>query len=157
VTLEKLRTLVLRWLDFTRYYGVYEASIQGQADDDTVDVLPDDPKLRGDGLQRVPIRHGLPGVTVRVAEGSRCLLGFENGDPSKPYVSLWAAGSVTEIRFGGGTIGVARVGDPVACSLPVLSAIGTLNGSPFAATLAVGTQIHGAIGSGSQKVLAGGT
>lgn len=153
--LELFEAAVRRIMSFARYYGTYEATVQGQNDDDTVAVLPDDPSIRGDGLDKVPIRHGLPGVTVRVATGARCLLGFDNGDPKRPYVSLWAAGSVEEIRFGSGALQVARVGDPVAVSLPPLSAIGTLNGSPFAATLAIGTQIMGSIAEGSPRLKAG--
>lgn len=138
-----------------RYYGTYACVVQSQAADDTVDVLPDDDLIRGAGLSAVPILHGVPGCRVRVAAGARCLLGFRGGSPTEPYVSLWEAGSVISLHFGGGSLAAARVGDPCSVSLPILSAIGTLNGSPFAASLAIATQIYGVIGSGAQKVFAG--
>ncbi|MGW8285749.1 MAG: hypothetical protein ACWGPR_08525 [Candidatus Deferrimicrobiaceae bacterium] len=68
----------------------------------TVDVLPEDPRIAGRGLTGVPMRHGLPGVTVSLAIGSRVLLGFEGGDPSAPFVALWPDGSsVDGVTFAG--------------------------------------------------------
>ena len=151
-----LEAIVLRILgEQVRYLKLYEATIERQHDDDSVDVLPDDLDIRGTGMTNVPIWHGVPGVTVRVVKGSRCLFGFRGGNPQRPYVSLWQSGSVEEIRFNGGTRGVARVGDPVQVNWPLLSAVGTLNGSAFAASLAVASPATGFIESASTKVLAG--
>ena len=51
------------------------------------DVIPDSSKLSS--LSGVPIRTGVPGATAVVLPGSRCLLGFENGEPDQPFLSLW--------------------------------------------------------------------
>jgi len=152
---EKLEAFILRVLNERPYLRLYPSTVQSQGADYSVDVLPDDETVRGLGLSSVRIKHGIPGVRVRVVKGARCLLGFEAADPSKPYVSLWDAGSVEAIEFNGSTRPVARVGDLVQVNWPVLSAVGTLNGSPFAASLAVATTSTGTIQTGSDKVLAG--
>lgn len=83
------------------YLGQYTAVVQRQAADGTLDLLPDDARLRGNGLSGVPIRHGLPGVEVEVPAGVRVLLGFDNGNPQSPFASLWHSGQVTAVRIGG--------------------------------------------------------
>lgn len=82
----------VRWVmrDVT-YHRQYACTVMGQSEDlDTLDVLPDDESIRGTGLQSVRIRHGLPGLKIRAKAGvSRVLLGYEDGDPRRPYVSDW--------------------------------------------------------------------
>jgi hypothetical protein len=93
---------LIRWV--TRdslYLGQYTAAVVAQSADGTLDLLPDDFRLRAQGLQAVPIRHGLPGVKVQVAPGERVLLGFENGDPRLPYAALWHEGQVLSVEIGG--------------------------------------------------------
>jgi hypothetical protein len=131
--------------------GRYPCTVQLQHDDDTVDVLPDAARYRGKGLSRVPIRHGLPGVRVRVASGARALLGYEGGDPRQPYVALWDPGSVEQILFNGGGQGVARIGDTVTVTWPVIDVIGLLNDAPWAGTLTPVTSSLGIIDTGSTK------
>lgn len=97
-TLERLIRWVMR---DALYLGTYSALVVRQAADGTLDVLPDDERLRAGGLQAVPIRHGLPGVEVDVPAGERVLLAFDAGDPRKPYAALWHAGQVTAVRIGG--------------------------------------------------------
>lgn len=93
---------VIRWvMRDTLFLGLYTAEVVRQAGDGTLDLMPDDDRLRSQGLQSVPIRHGLPGVTVEVPAGERVLLGFDSGDPSKPYAALWHEGQVTRVNIGG--------------------------------------------------------
>lgn len=153
--LDSLTAIVQALMRPARYYAQHPAAVLSQHDDDTVDVLPDDATLRGNGLSNVPIRHGLPGVRVRVVAGSRVLLGFEGGDPARPYVSLWDAASVEKILFNGGTAGLARIGDLVTIYWPVLDCVGTLNNSPAALTMIPALPSPGIIQTGSSKVLAG--
>ncbi len=99
---------LIRWV--TRdslYLGQYTCQVMAQAGDGSLDLLPDDARLRAEGLQSVPIRHGLPGVTVEVPAGERVLLSFDGGDPSKPYAALWHAGQATRIVFSYGTVEAA--------------------------------------------------
>jgi len=58
-----------------------------------VDLMPDDPEVRGEGVQGVPLRHGIPGVSVKVKPGERAALFFEGGDPQRPACALWPDGS----------------------------------------------------------------
>lgn len=93
---------LVRWV--TRdalFLGQYTAQVVTQAADGTVDLLPDDSRLRAQGLQSVPIRHGLPGVKVKVPPGERVLLAFDGGDPRAPYAALWHEGQVLEVQIGG--------------------------------------------------------
>lgn len=54
--------------------------------------MPDDPRLPSTGFKAVPLRNGLPGCTVQVPVGTYLLLGWLNGDESKPYCCLWEGG-----------------------------------------------------------------
>jgi hypothetical protein len=93
---------LIRWVTRdTIYLTLYSAQVIRQAADGTLDLLPDDLRLQSAGLQGVPIRHGLPGVTVEVPAGETVLLGFDSGDPARPYAALWHAGQVTKVRIGG--------------------------------------------------------
>jgi hypothetical protein len=94
---------VIRWVTRdTLFLGQYTAEVVRQAADGTLDLLPDDSRLRSQGLQSVPIRHGLPGVTVQVPAGERVLLAFDGGDPTQPFAALWHAGQAVKIVFDGG-------------------------------------------------------
>jgi hypothetical protein len=89
---------LIRWVMRDAFYlGQFTCQVVSQAGDGTLDLLPDDQRLRAQGLQSVPIRHGLPGVTVTVAPGARVLLGFDGGDPRQPYAALWHEGDVQSI------------------------------------------------------------
>jgi hypothetical protein len=96
---------IIRWVTRdTLFLGLYTAEVVRQAADGTLDLMPADDRLRSQGLQSVPIRHGLPGVTVEVPNGELVLLGFDAGDPSKPYAALWHEGQVTKVNIGGDSL-----------------------------------------------------
>lgn len=103
--------------------GLYRATVVTQRPNGNVDVLPDLDDLGRDtgGLSDVPIRYGFPGWAVEVTEGSRCLIGFEDGDEERPYVDQWLPGAIVVARFEGGTKDMARVDDHV--SLGTVTAI----------------------------------
>jgi hypothetical protein len=75
------------------YSQWYRAKIVSQAADGTVDLLPDDPRVRGAGISRVPILHGIPGLTVKVVPGTYVELFYQNGDPGSPACALAPDGS----------------------------------------------------------------
>lgn len=87
--------LVLPRLDPLAFYP---ATVVSQGDDGTVDLKPDSRRF-GVGLAMVPIRHGLPGVSVRVRPGARVFLAFEGGDAARPYCALWEAGGLESITI----------------------------------------------------------
>jgi hypothetical protein len=110
-----------------RYYlKHYMCKIQSQSGD-TVDLLPDDPDMKGDGLSGVPIANGLPGVSVTVAPGGDAVLFYENGDPEKPRAKL-LSGSLISLSFDNGQLPVARVGDAVTVVVGGVAGTGTIIG-----------------------------
>lgn len=154
--LEAVRRFVQTLTAPLRYHRRYPCTVQGQAADFTLDLLPDDAEISGaGGMQGVKIRHGLPGIEVRVRVGSRCLVGWEAGDPRRPYASLWEPGAIESISFGGGDKPIARVGDAVTCFWPAsVPVTGTLAGSAFVGTMTITSPASGIIQSGAAKVTA---
>lgn len=119
-----VEALVGRRLD---YHALYPCTVASQASDGTLDLLPDDARIRGTGTSGIKLRHGLPGFTCTVPAGARVLMGFEAGDPKRPYAVAWDVGSVTSVTFDGGTEDMARTGDTagelyvqVVAGIPVL-------------------------------------
>lgn len=76
----------------------YDATVKAMNDDGTVDIKPD-ARRWGAGLSRVPIRHGLPGVSVRVKVDARVRLSFAGGDEQQPFVALWDPGSLDTLTI----------------------------------------------------------
>jgi len=94
------------------YHALYPCTVAGQGAGGGLELLPDDARMRGAGLGDVPIRTGAPGYVYAVPVKSRVLLGFEAGDPSRPYASLWeSATGVDTLTFDGGSESVARTND----------------------------------------------
>lgn len=96
------------------YFGLYECKVVVQsADLTTVDITPTNAKFAG--LQRVPLRLGLPGVTAQFAPGAKVLLGWQEGDPSKPYACLFGGGeTLLALTVGSGADNVATKADITA-------------------------------------------
>lgn len=88
------------------YSRRYSARVSEQHEDGTVQVVPEDATIAGAGLDKVRIRLGVPG-SVLVPKGTRCLLEFEAGDPSRPLVTGFGAGAVAELRLGAGSEALA--------------------------------------------------
>lgn len=105
---------IRRAIDYSRKYS---ARVAAQNSDGTLQVVPDDERLRGSGLDRVKIQTGFPG-TIQAEAGSRCLIGFDGGDPSKPYAEGWDGRNVTEMSLADGTLPAGRQGDMVISGGP---------------------------------------
>lgn len=133
----------------------YPAKVLAQsADLSTVDVRPDSPKFN-DQL-KVPIRLPFPGLQIKVSAGARVHLAFEEMRETKMVaIPCWEPGNLVEIRFGGGTAAIGRVGDAVNCQYLVFSSGGTFVGTfPFTpAGLAAATAA--AVGGGVVVPIAG--
>jgi hypothetical protein len=87
------------WATFVRsllprldYQALYPARVVKQNADGTLELIADNPKL-GRTLSAIQLRRRTPGEIVKVAPGSRVLLGFEEGDPRKPVALLFELGS----------------------------------------------------------------
>lgn len=75
------------------YLKLYRARVSGQSADLTkVDVIPDNADIPG--LSAVPLYHGLPGfkTQLQLSPPPYVIIGFLEGDPSKPYVHGWEGG-----------------------------------------------------------------
>lgn len=94
-TKASFEALVRSALPRVDYCALYPAKVVAQNADGTLELQPDD--ARFPGLSGIPLRLGLPGVSVKVSGGARVLLAFENGDPSRPTATLWEASGLTEL------------------------------------------------------------
>lgn len=105
----------IRWVlrDLT-YRTVYAATVELDNGDGTVDVRGTDGALKGRPFRHVPLRTGTAGCSARLAPGARCLLGFYDATPRKPYVAGWLfdKGSGT-VLLDRGKASLARKGDSV--------------------------------------------
>jgi len=108
---ESLKAFVRKMLAPTLYLGSYAGTIVQQNADGSLEWVPDDERLAG--MSGVPIELGIPGSSVKVATGTRCAIGFRNGDKKKPYVQSWDTGTALEICFAAGQLPLARQGDMV--------------------------------------------
>jgi hypothetical protein len=102
-----VQRMIGRRVDFS---GSYPARVVLQRGDDTLDVIMDHPRFRGDGLKNVPIRLGIPGARCEVKSGARVRIQYDEQDQSKPFASLWDTNpiDVTVIEVGAGTSFVTR-------------------------------------------------
>jgi len=123
--LAALVDLFMRRVD---YYALYPAVVVSQNGDKTLELRPESEKLP-QGMSTVPIRLGIPGATVTVEAGARVLVGFENGDPKRPYAGLWDTASVVEISINGGSTPVAKEGSSIT---------GTAGPFPIVANVSIG-------------------
>ena len=155
------------------YHARYPCTVTLQIGNQ-LQLAPDDARMRGFGLASVELRHGLPGYLVTVPIGTRVLLGFDAGDPSRPYAALWEQGAVTSVAFDGGILAIARATDPTASGTIVIAQPGAPGlitmtytppgGPPVVSTLAATAltvlpnpttfPLAGAIVSGNTKLLA---
>lgn len=116
------------------YHALYPARVVTQHADGSLDLVPD--STRAPSCQAVPVRT-LRGLSVEVAAGARVLLGYEEGDPARPYAALWEPGAVTRLRVNGASTRAAREGDDVtagaglaAWMASVTAKVNTLPGTP---------------------------
>lgn len=81
------------------YLALYPAKVVTQNADLSLELAPDDARIPGQS--KVLIKHGVPGMTAKVSNGARVLLGFANGNPKLPYSALWELATVTELVLNG--------------------------------------------------------
>ena len=155
-----LQKVIQCFLRPTDYHALYPAKVVSQNAAGNLDVTPDDARLPG--MQDVPVRYGIPCVSATIREGSRVLIGFENGNPKHPIATVWDTASVEYIIVapdkvylggnGGDAQPIARLGDAVECLMPpVVPVVGTLSGAPFSGVLTIVDPIVGIISSSGSK------
>lgn len=140
----------IRWvMRDTKFHALYPCVVERQDSNGLLDLTPDDESIRGNGFQNVPIRHGLPGFKVKVKQGARLLLGFEAGDPRRPFAALWEPGAVEEIIFNDGDAPVAHEGAPVTVFWPpAVPVILVTPLGPFTGTITITSAASGLIDGG---------
>lgn len=143
--------------------ALYRAEVKARAaNGSTVDLQPTNPLIPP--IQNVPVRVSIPSATFKIGVGSVCRLGWDDGDPAKPYAvpAFDLGGTLDEMTIAGGTKGVARDGDAVElgqCYVTVGAGAVTgvfINGTalPVASDPAP-TTTRGRIKQGSSKVKVG--
>lgn len=109
-----MRKLVREETAAQDYAQPYTATVVGQNADGTLELRSGDARIPN--MSKVPIRCGIPGVVkAEVPTRSVAIVEFENGDPARPVVTGWLAGSATrlavdaEVILGGGLSVTTRV------------------------------------------------
>lgn len=84
------------------YFAFYPCAVVSQNADGTLELRPENARLPG--FSKVPIRHTVPGMRVTIGAGDvstcRALVGFDGGDPRKPFVAHFFGDKVTEVKIG---------------------------------------------------------
>lgn len=105
--MDRLKEAFTKFLDSYRpldYYGFYQCTlVKWDKASQTGDLKPDDPRLPKNGMSGIPFRSGIPGVTVDFGRSpsAKCMIGFEGGDPSKPYIHGWLNCTPSEVIVSG--------------------------------------------------------
>lgn len=97
--IERFLGNIRRQIDYTRAYA---ARVSKQNSDGSLQVVPDDPRVKGSGLDKVPYRLGVPG-SVQVPAGQRVVLRFESGNPALPFAESWGKDTLTLLNLGAAT------------------------------------------------------
>ncbi len=118
-----LEALVRRSVREVLYHALWPAEVLSQEPDGTLSLRPEGgalPQLVG-----VPLRYPSPGMRSEVAAGARVLVGFEAGDPARPFACAFAPDNApstgltleaTSIKLGASASrGVVRLNDSVGC------------------------------------------
>jgi hypothetical protein len=123
-----------------RYRCLYRGKViaQNAGNLGTVDVRPYDPMLPD--MAGIPLRHGVPGLTVQVVPGCSIEVGFDDGRPDRPYAALWSVDasavrvvlSATSLELGGANptnaavLGTAHFADLITVMTAIGGALTTL-------------------------------
>lgn len=78
-----IEQLIDRLTGWRRFLAWYPSAVAAVRDDGTIDVIPDDATMRGNGT-RVHMLSGTAGVYGLPRVGDRVLLFFAAGDPAQP-------------------------------------------------------------------------
>jgi hypothetical protein len=111
------------------YLARYTAVVVAQTGDN-LSCKPDDSRLPT--LVGVKLRYGIPGLVLQVAPGARVLIGFDAGDPTKPFAELWSTTVPISLALTAAT--------SVTLAAPTITmsgalAIGAMSPSPAASTM----------------------
>lgn len=80
-----LSAIVKKLIAPTAYHALYEYRVISQSGN-LLDLSPADPGRGLPALSAVPMRPGVSGAKATLKDGTSVLVGFVNGDPSRPAV-----------------------------------------------------------------------
>lgn len=99
---ESFASLVGAVMSRVDFLALYPCQVIAQNADGTLELKPENENLPG--FSRVPIRHTIPGLRVELAGGNfsgcRALVGFDGGDPTKPFVANFFGPDFTTLLLG---------------------------------------------------------
>lgn len=93
IGLQKIIQSVTSGID---YYTTYSAKVISQ-NGNNVDVQPQDTRIAG--LQNIPIKIGVAGMSVSLVPGAIVQLGWDGGNKDKPYVTSFQSESITNLTI----------------------------------------------------------
>ena len=98
---DPISAVVAGMLPRVSYFGLYRATVVRESvrSDGSmiVDVLPDDPSIPQ--MSGVRLKLGLPATSVQIATPAHVGIGWEGGDPSKPFAATWDGGEPDAIEM----------------------------------------------------------
>jgi hypothetical protein len=98
-----------------RYRCLYRGKVMAQSDG-TVDVRPFDPILPD--MAGIPLRHGVPGLSVTVSPGCTIQIGWDDGRPDRPFAALWSTdASAVKVTLAATTLELGAAGATEAAVL----------------------------------------
>lgn len=84
------------------FFALYPCKVLKQNADGTLELQPEVSRLPG--FSQVPIRYTIPGMKVTIQSkdlsGCRACVGFEDGDPRRPYATLFIGTDFTTLELG---------------------------------------------------------
>lgn len=94
------------------FFALYPCKVLKQNSDGTLELKPENSKLPG--FSQVPIRYTVPGMRVELTGkdlgGCRALVGFDGGDPRKPFVAHFVGPDLTTLDVGHNPVDYAMRG-----------------------------------------------
>lgn len=107
--------------------GLYRARVDACASDgSTLDVTPEDKRISPE--KNVPVRVGIPGAVAVVQAGAIVLLGWERGDPGRPYcVPSWERGATLS------SLSIGSSADAVATKQDLADLLSAISGTTIVA------------------------
>lgn len=104
-----LASLVSGIMGRVDYFALYQAEVISQSGQ-TLELRPLDSRFPD--MDEVPIWHGLPGVEVKIEKGAIVLVGFRDGNPTRPFAMLWQSETLTDVKLtASGKVEVSAGGD----------------------------------------------
>ncbi len=104
-----LREILQSIMGRVDYFALYQAEVISQSGQ-TLELRPLDSRFPD--MDEVPIWHGLPGVEVKIEKGAIVLVGFRDGNPTRPFAMLWQSETLTDVKLtASGKVEVSAGGD----------------------------------------------